>query len=189
MNHSKTQFLKDDAHPDLLLSQQLAYGPCGLKVTNIRKEKESADYGALDFQLNGNRCKFRVGKVTPKKIGFFFTIWKRSERGPIIPYEEADPVDFFVFSVQTHEHFGQFFFPKQIFMEKGIVSCRGTEGKRAIRVYPPWVTTVSRQARSAQAWQQKHFLAIYRNGSVDKWAYSEFFANNGLTPNVDKEGL
>ncbi|MCB1113013.1 MAG: MepB family protein, partial [Chlamydiia bacterium] len=75
MSSSRNQTLLDVAHPDFLLAQQLAYDPNGLEATNIRIEKESADYGALDFQLNGKTCKFRVGKITPKKVGFFFTIW------------------------------------------------------------------------------------------------------------------
>lgn len=167
MKSYRSQIPRDLAHPDLLLAQQLAYEPCGFYATNILIEKESIDYGALDFHLNGKVCKFRVGKVTPKKVGFFFTIWKRLENGPIKPYDMTDPVDIFIFSVHTKEHFGQFLFPKSILIEKGIISTDVKEGKRAIRAYPPWIITTSKQARNTQSWQKDFFLEIPKNSPID----------------------
>lgn len=66
----------NDVHPDLRLAQQFAYGPSGLNATNIKREEESAEYGAFEFDLNGRHCKFRVGKITPKKVGFFLQYGK-----------------------------------------------------------------------------------------------------------------
>ena len=152
---------------DLLdLAQKLAYGPSGYSATKIIIEKESVEYGALDFDLGGFQCKYRVGKVTPKKFGFFVTIWKRIGSGPIMPYDLDDPVDFFIFSVSTQEHFGQFIFPKAVLVEKGIVSKEGKGGKRAIRVYPPWTTPDSRQAKQTQRWQEDYFLDLSNGSSI-----------------------
>lgn len=66
----------NDVHPDLCLAQQFTYGPSGLNATNIKKEEESADYGAFEFDLNRRHCKFRTGKITPKKVGVVSTIGK-----------------------------------------------------------------------------------------------------------------
>lgn len=165
-------------HPDLCLAQQWAYGPSGFNATNIQKEEESADYGAFDFDLGSRRCKFRVGKVTPKKAGFFFTIWKRIGAGPIMPYDEADPVDFFVFSVRAPECFGQFIFPKAVLCEKGVLSKAGRGGKRAIRVYPPWVIITNRQARNTQSWQKDYFLEIPRDQPIDSFRVRNLFSQN-----------
>lgn len=167
MSNSRNPILENVTHPDFLLAEQLVYEPNRLSATNVRIEKESADYGALDFQLNGKECKFRVGKVTPKKVGFFFTIWKRLDNGPIQPYDMRDPIDFFIFSVHHEEHFGQYLFPKAIFVEKGIISSGKSNGKRAIRVYPPWIVTDSRQARNTQAWQNQYFLEIHKDRPIN----------------------
>ena len=118
VNSDKNHYLSEDVNSDLSFAQQLVYGPSGFTITHIKAEKESADYGAFDFELNGRRCKFRVGKITPKKIEFFVTLWKRLDGGPIIPYDLAYPVDFFVFSVFTQEYLGLFIFPKRFFSKK-----------------------------------------------------------------------
>ena len=160
MSNRNNHTLAEAIHNDFLLSNQLAYEPSKLEATNVQIEKESADYGALDFQLNGKLCKFRVGKVTPKKVGFFVKIWKRPGNSPIMPYDLVDPIDFFIFSVHSEKCFGQFIFPKKILAEKRVLSIDGKGGKRAMRVYPPSIITTSKQAQDTQAWQQDYFLEI-----------------------------
>jgi len=167
MSNSKKHTLMDVSYPDFLLANKLVYDPSGFFVTNVKIEKESADYSALDFHLNDKHCKFRVGKVTPKKAGFFVAIWKRLGNGPIIPYDIDDPVDFFIINIHTQNSFGQFIFPKKILAEKGVISIGGKGGKRAMRVYPPLIVTTSKQATSTQSWQQHYFLEIPKNKPID----------------------
>ena len=150
----------NDIHP-LIAAQQLAYGPSGLTCKNFVKEAESQEYGACVFEINGRRIKFRVGKITPTKTGQFVTLWKRVGMGPIQPHDSADPIDLFVVSVRNATHFGQFVFPKALLCEKGIVSKNEREGKRAMRVYPPWDKAVSQQAKKTQAWQLIYFFEIH----------------------------
>jgi hypothetical protein len=155
------------SHPDLLAAIEFAYEPSGLACRDILQEAESKEYGAFVFELNNKRIKFRVGKITPTKVGQFVTLWKRIGDGVIQPHDLADQFDFFVISVRNAEHFGQFVFPKTILYEKGIVSKEGKGGKLGIRIYPPWDITESRQAKQSQAWQLKHFFGIQPNESVD----------------------
>ncbi len=162
-------------HPDLLAAQKLAYEPSGLAIGNLARETESKEYGAFVFEMNHRRIKFRVGKITPTKIGQFVTLWKRIGSGPILPYDITDPIDFFVVSVRTPEHFGQFVFPKTVLYEKGIVSKEGKGGKRAIRVYPPWDITDSRQAKNTQAWQILYFFEINPNTCIDTSRIKKLF--------------
>jgi hypothetical protein len=143
---------------DLLLAEELAYKPSGLILLNLKMENESADYGASEFTLNNYAIKFRVGKITPTKVGQFVTFWKRVGNGPILPYDFSDSFDFLIVSVRAKNHFGQFIFPKSVLSEKGIVSCKEKEGKRAMRIYPPWDKTDNSQAKKTQAWQLQYFI-------------------------------
>jgi hypothetical protein len=157
----------DAAHPDLLATMHLVYGPNKFECSGFQRETESTEYGASEFQLNGRKVKFRVAKTTPTKVGQFVTLWKRIGNGPIQPYDIADPVDLFVISTRKNNNFGQFVFPRSILYEQDILSKEGKGGKRAMRVYPPWDMNLNRQAEKTQQWQIKYFLEILENKSVD----------------------
>lgn len=154
----KDNILSKRIHPDLLLAEDLVYKPSGLVLQDLKVEDESVDYGASEFTVNNHSIKFRVGKITPTKVGQFVTFWKRIGKGPILPYEITDSFDFLVVSVRAGNHFGQFIFPKAMLCEKGIVSCNGKEGKRAMRIYPLWDKAESSQAKKTQAWQLQYFI-------------------------------
>lgn len=147
-------------HPDLLTAQNLAYEPCGFTPEHIVLEAESQEYGACRFTMNNKQILFRVTKITPTKVGQFVTFWKRIGNGPIMPFDESDPIDLFVISVRAADPFGQFVFPKHLLIEQGFVSVDGKGGKRAMRVYPPWDLPNSRQAQRTQSWQLKYFFEI-----------------------------
>lgn len=147
-------------HADLLLAKELLYDSCGFECSLPEKEKESAEYGAYLFQLNNKSIVFRVAKITPTKIGQFVTLWKRIGKGPIQPFDFTDAIDLIVISVRKDNRVGQFVFPKSILCEKGIISTTNKEGKRAIRVYPPWDEAINKQAQKTQQWQLDYFLEI-----------------------------
>jgi hypothetical protein len=158
-------------------TKELLFEKCEFQISNIVIEKESSEYCAHRFEINGLKIVFRQAKITPTKTGQFVTLWKRkTEKSPIEPFEIADEVAFFVINVKTDLRFGQFVFPKLVLVEKGIVSDK-KEGKRAIRVYPPWNLTESKQAQRTQKWQLDYFLEIPINTNLDlnraKLLYSE----------------
>jgi hypothetical protein len=64
------------------------------------------------------------------------TFWKRIADGPIQPFDLLDKIDFFIVGVSFKNKIGHFIFPKSVFIEKGIIANKKSEGKRAIRVYP-----------------------------------------------------
>ncbi|WP_410659533.1 MepB family protein [Amycolatopsis sp. lyj-112] len=154
-------------HDDLLEAKALVYDPSGFTCSRPVAEVESADYGAHEFALDGYAIRFRAAKVTPMKVGQFATVWTRSADGPIQPFDSEDPVDLVVISTRDGGHFGQFVFGREVLCEREIMSRNGIGGKRAFRVYPPWVTTTNPQARRTQAWQLNHFLPIGHDGPVD----------------------
>ena len=171
----KNKTNSSNIHPDLLAANKFAYEPSGLLYKNLVKEAESQQYGASVFEMNNKLIKFRVGKITPTKIGQFVTLWKRIGDGDTMPHDLSDPVDFFVVSVRNGELLGQFVFPKLILFEKGIVSKEGKGGKRGIRIYPPWDITDSKQARGTQAWQLKYFFEIKSNTAIDASIIKKLF--------------
>ena len=89
------------------------------------------------------------------------TLWKRNEKnGAITPFDTLDAIDLIIISVRKDDYLGQFIFPKAILLEKGIFSTNIKEGKRAMRVYPPWDKTSSKQAQETQKWQINYFFEI-----------------------------
>ncbi|WP_329395306.1 MepB family protein [Streptomyces melanogenes] len=154
-------------HGDLLAAKTSVYDPGGFACSLPVPEPESAEYAAHAFTLDGLAVRFRVAKTTPTKVGQFVTVWQRSEQGPIRPFDADDGVDLFVISSRDDDGFGQFVFPCEVLSERGIVSRNGSGGKRGFRVYPPWVTTTNRQARSTQVWQVNYFLHLGKDGPVD----------------------
>lgn len=151
------------AHDDFLATQILVYEPNGLICQNILIQAESHEYGALDFEINNIKIKYRVAKITATKVGQFVTLWKRDQHGITVPYDLNDQVDLFVISVRDVNNFGQFVFHKNILHKHGYVSSQNIGGKRAMRVYPPWVVVNNPQAIKTQAWQLAHYFEISPN--------------------------
>ena len=149
-----------------------------LKISQPLVESESSEYGDCAFVLNNLTVLFRTAKITPTKTGQFVTLWKRINQGSIQPFDSNDAIDLFIVSTRKENHFGLFIFPKSILIAKGVVSDK-KEGKRAIRVYPPWDTTTSEQAQKTQKWQLDYFLDMPKDKVIDsKRAKSLFFSEN-----------
>ncbi|WP_298424587.1 MepB family protein [uncultured Kordia sp.] len=140
--------------------KQLIYDICEFKFFNFHESEESKEYEACIFQLEALQIISRTAKITPKKVGQFVTVWKRNSAGITTPFHESDPFDFIVVNVKKGTHFGQFVFPKSVLIQKRIVATVNKDGKRGIRVYPPWDLPISKQAIKTQTWQLHYFLAI-----------------------------
>ena len=131
-----------------------------MDVLEILKDKESQEYEAQIFKTNTNIIYYRKAKITPTKNGQFVTFWKRNTAGIIEPFHEDDSFDFLIIKVQKNNDFSVFVFPKIILKEKGIISTKNKEGKRALRVYPIWDKPESKQAEKSQNWQLKFFESL-----------------------------
>ena len=159
-------------------AQSLINKNIGLQCLDFKPEVESQEYGACSFTVDGRSVRFRVAKITPTKIGQFVTFWKRIGTGPIMPFDGADGIDFFMVSVRKDNHCGLFIFPQAVLLAKDVISKNGKGGKRAIRVYPSWDVTDSKQAQATQAWQVRYFIHIEQDGSCDQVALKKLLQVN-----------
>ena len=162
-------------HLEFLEAKKRIYEPIGFFVSDYKEEDESKEYGALSFKLDDLCVKFRVGKVTPTKAGQFVTFWKRIGKGPILPYDLADPFDLFVVSARSGQNFGLFVFPKGVLQEKGILSKDGKGGKRAMRIYSPWDSVDSKQAKQTKKWQISYFVQIDEDSTLENKDVKKLF--------------
>ncbi|WP_115704503.1 MepB family protein [Legionella sainthelensi] len=164
-------------HPDFSLATQIAYIPSGLYPSLIKIEEESVEYGALTFTLDDKLITFRTGKITPTKPGFFVTLWQRVN-GLTKPHHITDSSDFFVISVHDNIGFGQFIFHKSVLLQHSVISSDSEEGKRGVRLYPPWIKNLNKQAKRSQDWQCKHFINFESNISVKYRTLINAFKNH-----------
>ncbi|WP_116787215.1 MepB family protein [Flavobacterium psychrotrophum] len=132
----------------------------GLGISDFTTDKESADYNAASFSLNGLNILYRSAKITPTKNGQFVTLWKRIKNGTIQPFDNNDAVDCVVVAVQKDGQSGHFIFSADILFQQKIFSKDNVEGKRAFRVYPPWDVPQSKQAAKTQKWQLDFYIEI-----------------------------
>jgi hypothetical protein len=165
------------ASKNLLETKEFLYTACGFECSAPIAEAESVEYAAYRFLLNGLAVVYREAKITPTKIGQFVTLWKRNANGIIEPFEISDAIDFVVINTRDKQRFGQFVFPKAVLFSKGVFSGNNKEGKRAIRVYPPWDVTVSKQAQQTQQWQLKYFLEIPIENRIDLTLAKRLYSN------------
>ena len=89
------------------------------------------------------------------------------KQGITEPFDISDDIDFIIITSKSGDNFGQFIFPKSVLADKGIITSNGKEGKRGIRVYPPWDIATNKQALLTQSWQTKYFLTIKNHNSTD----------------------
>lgn len=159
MNIQSPSTTIEELPKDLIQIKKLLFDIGTFEISHPIPELESSEYGACTFILNNLNIRYRTAKITPTKTGQFVTLWKRINQGPIQPFDSNDPIDLFIISTRKDNHFGLFIFPKSVLIAKEIVSDK-KEGKRAIRVYPPWDVTTSKQAQKTQKWQLDYFLEI-----------------------------
>lgn len=157
------------------------YLPAGMQVSQSAiAESESAEYGAARFGLDGQTIVYRVAKTTPTKQGQFVTLWKRAEPGsPITPLDSEDGIGFVVIQVAGATGSGQFVFDHNTLVSHGIISVDGKGGKRALRVYPPWVNPRVKQAVTTQQWQLRHYVSLSQ--TIDRERVRHLFAGRQPT--------
>lgn len=163
------------AHPDVALVTGLFDG-LGVECSPAVSEPDNAEYGAAVSDVGRSTIRFRVGKLTPTKVGLFVSVWRRGAGGSTEPFPAEDDVDALVVVAREGDRFGAFVFPNEVLATRGVVSVRGAGGKRGFRVYPPWSATSSPQAKRSQGWQCDWFLDLSDGAAVDLQRAGRLFA-------------
>jgi hypothetical protein len=129
----------------------------------FQEQPESEDYqGSWFYDVHAPlSILFRKGKSTPTRSGFFLTLWKRPEPyADIMPFGIEDGFEFVVVVVKSPTGLGQFVFSADVLEGRDIFSRLRQGGKRAFRVYPPWVDVVTAQGKTTQKWQSRYYMEI-----------------------------
>ena len=155
-------------YPDIVLLKHKLFDPYQVTFGGYIQEPESSAYSACRFSLGHQLVVFRSAKLTPKKAGLFVTLWKRDMAGITIPFDENDAADLVMIFAKGINQMGAFIFPKAVLIEKKIFSTQTVEGKRGFRVYPPWDSTTSKQAKQTQEWQGNYFMEFNSGYPVDQ---------------------
>ena len=156
-----------EIYSEIELLNKVVFQVCGIELENVETELESQEYFANTFELNNQKVKFRMAKITPTKTGQFVAIWKRNENGITEPNNVEDKFEFYIIGTRENEKFGVFIFDKTILSENKILTNKNVEGKRGIRVYPNWSKTENKQAQKTQNWQTKCFVEIGNGTEID----------------------
>lgn len=121
-------------------------------------EQWNQEYEAFNFEFNGVEFKSRLAKKTPKKVGYFVAFWRKNENGKNRAFNFDESKDKLIINILDKSKKGQFVFPKDLLVKKGIISSEKYKGKMAIRVYPSWEQNLNKTAVNTQKWQIPYFL-------------------------------
>ena len=106
------------------------------EVKDLTEEKYNQDYEALTFSFKEETYQSRLAKKTPTKAGYFVTCWTKDENNCNQPYSKEAFADYLMIIVIDEELSGYFLFPRELLVEKGILTTFEHKGKMAFRVYP-----------------------------------------------------
>ena len=105
-------------------------------------------------------------KSTPIKKGYFVAFWEKDSKNLNSAYKSSENVHKLIITIFDTEKKGQFVFPQDILIEKGILKNAKNKGKMAMRVYPNWCENLNISATKTQKWQSNYFIGL--TNDIDK---------------------
>lgn len=125
--------------------------------TKYSFENQNKEYEGIHFFIGNQTYRSRLAKLTPKKKGYFVAFWEKDENNKNTAYHYESAPDFLIINIIDKELKGQFIFPKEVLLKKGVLSYRNKKGKMAMRVYPTWIDNLNETAYNTQKWQDEYF--------------------------------
>ena len=103
-------------------------------------------------------------KEDTQKRRLLYSLLEKDQNNNNVPYTSEDLGDELVIVVIDSYNSGLFIIPKEVAVNKRILSTRDSKGKMAMRFYPPWCTNLNKTAQSTQKWQLEYFRS-YKIGN------------------------
>ncbi|MFK3937363.1 MepB family protein [Alkalihalobacillus sp. NPDC078783] len=137
-------------------------------LKNLVKEDSNKDYEGFSISIDGVSFRSRLAKTTPKKKGYFVALWLKDNQGKNQAYAVDQMTEKVIISVidQAMHKRGQFIFPKNELIKRGILKTKDQQGKMAFRVYPDWIEGLNTTARKTQQWQCFYFIDLSGDHSI-----------------------
>ncbi|MDG4957509.1 MepB family protein [Lactococcus lactis] len=128
----------------------------------VKYEEQNIDYeGAILYDTQkGHLIRSRLGKLTPKKSGFFTVFWEQDIQGRNHPFCAQESPDFLLVAVYDENRKGIFLIPKAVTIDQKILSTNTQKGKMAMRFYPVWCQGLNPTAQKTQRWQLEYFIDL-----------------------------
>ncbi|MBO0424292.1 MepB family protein [Enterococcus plantarum] len=131
-----------------------------IPLKDFKMEEQNKEYEGATFVLGNQSFRSRMAKLTPKKQGYFVVFWEKDEANKNKSYDFVSAPDKLIITIVDQDKRGQFVFPKEMLAEKRILRNGEHKGKMALRVYPDWVTGLSKTATRTQRWQSPFFIDL-----------------------------
>src|SRR5699024_6481723 len=145
---NKKEFFMNNNYVSIDFLSELPLSDLGFSMINHEFEEWNQEYEAFNFEFNGVEFKSRLAKKTPKKIGYFVALWRKNEINKNRPFNFNESKDKLIINILDGPKKGQFVFPKELLVKKGVISSEKYKGKMAIRVYPNWEQNLNKTAVS-----------------------------------------
>lgn len=138
------------------------------QINLIETEPFNTEYESCNFYIGEQKYKSRRAKKTPNKKGYFVVFWTKDKNNKNRPYTWEETPEKLIVTVLDKDKKGQFIFPKEILLEKQIISKDNIKGKMAMRVYPSWEVELNKTAKRTQKWQNDYFIDFTSDVNEEK---------------------
>ena len=138
------------------------------QINLIETEPFNTEYESCCFYIGEQKYRSRKAKKTPNKKGYFVVFWTKDNNNRNRPYTWEETPEKLIVTVLDKDKKGQFIFPKEILLEKQIISKDNIKGKMAMRVYPSWEVELNKTAKRTQKWQNDYFIDFTSDVNEEK---------------------
>ena len=145
------------------------------KIDNINYETQNKDYEGFMCSIDNKLYRSRRANITSKKQGYFVAFWYKDSNNVNSAYKSSENITKLIITILDSKRKGQFIFPHDVLIKKGILKHDQCKGKMAMRVYPTWCINLNATATKTQKWQIEYFVD-FTNG-IEENVLTQLYIN------------